>query len=231
MKTSKGAIFLPGDSLPIPPGYKVIGSFSEVRGKHVICTTITLVSIKGTTIKLVPLKGVYIPNIGDKVIGIAKHISVDHCIFDINSPYPAILQINGFPTKSQSRIDMREQFTVGTVIYGEVKGKFGPYISLTLQGPELGILSKGFVLEISPVKIPRFVGKRGSMINMIKDMLKCNILVGMNGRVWIESDEYEIIKIIREVIDKIERESHVSGLTDRVKNLIAARLKELGVSK
>ncbi len=54
------------------------------------------------------------------------------------------------------------------------------------------------------------------MISMIKNATDCRMVVGQNGLVWIDGEpEKEIIAV--KAIRKIEAESHVSGLTERIK--------------
>jgi exosome complex RNA-binding protein Rrp4 len=68
-------------------------------------------------------------------------------------------------------------------------------------------------------KVPRIIGKRGSMVGMIKRATDCNIVVGQNGRVWLNgAPEMEVIAI--NAIKMIELHSHESGLTDRVKGYL-----------
>jgi exosome complex component RRP4 len=70
---------------------------------------------------------------------------------------------------------------------------------------------------MSPAKIPRLIGKKSSMINMIREKLGIKIIVGRNGRVIAFTDDLNKIEILKKIIEKIELESHTSGLTDRIK--------------
>ena len=65
--------------------------------------------------------------------------------------------------------------------------------------------------------MPRLIGKKGSMINMIKDKTGCKIVVGQNGLVWVKGKQ-EMEQIVKDTIKLIEKEAHTSGLTDRIKN-------------
>ncbi|MFQ5976358.1 MAG: KH domain-containing protein, partial [Candidatus Hydrothermarchaeales archaeon] len=75
------------------------------------------------------------------------------------------------------------------------------------------------ILEISPAKVPRVIGKKNSMISMIKRETGCQIVVGQNGKVWVDGKE-ESVNIVAETIKKIEKEAHTPGLTNRVKDMI-----------
>ena len=75
------------------------------------------------------------------------------------------------------------------------------------------------LIYITPTKVPRLIGKKGSMINMIKDETKCDIIVGQNGVVWVKG-EPEMERVAEKVINMIEDQAQTSGLTDRVRNML-----------
>ena len=53
------------------------------------------------------------------------------------------------------------------------------------------------------------------MVSLIKNATGCKIIVGQNGVVWLQGEPMsEVIAI--QAIKKIEEESHISGLTERV---------------
>jgi exosome complex component RRP4 len=88
-------------------------------------------------------------------------------------------------------------------------------VELTLNDRKLGVLKTGRVIEISHTRVPRLIGKGGSMISMLKRELNCNIFVGQNGRIWINGSA-EDMDLALKIILLIEKEAHTSGLTDRV---------------
>jgi len=92
---------------------------------------------------------------------------------------------------------------------------------LTIKGPGLGKISNGRVVQIAAAKIPRLIGRKGSMISMLKRETGCQITVGQNGiaLVWGKSPEAEELAV--EAIYMVEREAHTRGLTDRIREMIA----------
>src|SRR5438552_17910304 len=52
---------------------------------------------------------------------------------------------------------------------------------LTAKGPGLGKVSTDRVVEISDAKIPRLIGRRGSLFRMLKQEKRCQITVRHNG--------------------------------------------------
>jgi exosome complex component RRP4 len=81
----------------------------------------------------------------------------------------------------------------------------------------MGKFKGGIIVDIAPTKVPRLIGKKGSMINMIKDKTKCKIVVGQNGLVWVKGDE-DMEQLTKNIIHLIEAEAHTSGLTNKIKN-------------
>ena len=53
------------------------------------------------------------------------------------------------------------------------------------------------------------------MIAMLKSETNCNIFIGQNGRVWLTGKDKNLDLAVS-TIQKIENESHISGLTDRI---------------
>jgi len=88
-------------------------------------------------------------------------------------------------------------------------------VELTLSDQRLGVLKSGRILEISPAKVPRLIGRGGSMISMLKNETKCNIFVGQNGTIWINGKEKDM-NLAAKAIMIIESEAHLDGLTDRI---------------
>ncbi len=83
-------------------------------------------------------------------------------------------------------------------------------------------LNGGQIIEIQPIKVPRVIGKKGTMISMIKKYTGCRIIVGQNGRIWIDGNTDGVEKATR-AIRKIEAEAHTKGLTIRIEKLLKNR--------
>ncbi|MEM0504141.1 MAG: KH domain-containing protein, partial [Archaeoglobaceae archaeon] len=71
-------------------------------------------------------------------------------------------------------------------------------------------------------RVPRVIGKKGSMIKLIKSELDVQIVVGQNGLIWLNGDRKKV-SLAEEVIYLIEEEAHTEGLTDRVAEFIRRR--------
>src|SRR2546427_105524 len=86
---------------------------------------------------------------------------------------------------------------------------------------QLGIRNEheGLVSEIPPTKVPRVIGKQGTMVSMIMDLTGCRIYVGQNGRIWLDGDDRSAA-IATMAIRLIEERAQAVGLTEAVRELI-----------
>ncbi len=207
-------LVVPGELLAEDDYYPGRGTFED-DGK--ICSKLLgLVSLRNKKISVIPLKSKYLPKKGDVVIGKIDDVRFSMWGVDINSPYSGILpasEVFGREKKELSRV-----FDIGDVLFlrivdvDEVKK-----VKLGLKGRGMGKFKGGVIVDIAPTKVPRLIGKKGSMINMIKDKTGCKIVVGQNGLVWVKGKE-DMEQIVKNIIKLIEKEAHTSGLTDRIKN-------------
>jgi exosome complex component RRP4 len=98
---------------------------------------------------------------------------------------------------------------------------------LTVREPGLGKIMRGQLVEITTTKIPRVIGRKGSMVSMIKRETGCQITIGRNGLILISGNTPEDERLAVMALHKVEEESHTSGLTDRVTEML--RKKKVGV--
>lgn len=175
-------------------------------------------------INVIPLAGKYIPAPGDNVVGVVKDITFSNWIVDINSPYDGLLHISEFPKRIDAE-EMSKYLRIGSSIMTKVKDVDPTMkVELTLNDRKLGKITIGQVIEISHTRVPRLIGKGGSMIGMLKKEVNCNIFVGQNGRIWINGGADDMDLALR-TIYLIEKEAHTNGLTDRI---VAFLKKEKG---
>jgi exosome complex component RRP4 len=91
---------------------------------------------------------------------------------------------------------------------------------LTIREPGLGKIMRGQLFEVTPTKIPRVIGRQGSMVGMIKKETGCQLTIGQNGWILISGRSPNAERLAILALQKIEAESHTSGLTDQVNALI-----------
>jgi len=230
-------IFVKPRELVVPGTLLAQGSFKAGRGtfregNRIYSTVIGLVEIRGDIIRVIPLEGPYIPEVGDNVLGKIVDVKFSTWTVDIGAPYQATLRVQDALEEriDLMKTDLRKIYDIGDIIYAKVKA-FNEInqIDLMTKGMPFkgGPLRGGQLVTITPSKVPRLIGKGGSMINMIKKLTETRIIVGQNGWVWVSGKSDELEKLAIEAILKVDRESHTQGLTDRVKEYLLSRLKEL----
>jgi exosome complex component RRP4 len=184
---------------------------------------IGVIDVRDSKKTFTPLEGAYIPKPGDLVIGIIIGVGVTNWMVDINSPYTAVLNIQDVLGRPYNPVtdDLNRILSVGDYILAKVAAfdrTRNPL--LTIQGEGLGKITEGKVVEVKPTRVPRLIGKKGSMINMIMEETGCDIVVGANGRVHIKCPDPDKESIVLLAIKVIEREPHRKGLTEYVRRLI-----------
>jgi exosome complex component RRP4 len=165
---------------------------------------------------VVPFSQKYSPKRGDMVIGQIRDFKHPFWIVDIFAASPAFLYVKDTNIR-ESRMDQANStFKPGGWILAEVS-ELTDRVKISMRSREARVLEGGRFATVSPSKIPRVIGKKGSMIKIIQDKTGCRIKTGQNGLIWIEGGKADLaIKVIQ----KIEREAHISGLTDRVIELL-----------
>ena len=174
----------------VVPGDKIVeGNFrllmNAIRsGNSIFATRIGIAEVGRDGIKVIPLSGVYIPRVNDIVIGkIIDHSSLSWEV-DINSCFSAHLPAQDVFGRdfSPARDDMGRQLAIGDLISSRIMAfdrTRDPM--LTIQDKDLGKIPRGEFLKISATRVPRLIGKRGSMIQMIEQATQTRVLIGQNG--------------------------------------------------
>ncbi|MFQ6118407.1 MAG: exosome complex RNA-binding protein Rrp4 [Methanosarcinales archaeon] len=208
----KNFIVIPGELLS--EDVRRAGNGTYIENNKVYSSIYGLANVRNK-IRVQPLSGKYIPSPGDVVIGIITDITFSNWIVDINSPYEGLLHVSEYPRKIEYE-DLSKYIRIGELILVKVKDVNSTMkIELTLRDRDLRILRGGRVVEISYTKLPRVIGRNGSMISLLNRELNCNILVGQNGRIWIKGSDVDMSIAIK-AIQKIEKEAHTPGLTNRI---------------
>ena len=223
----KRQLVLPGDLLA--EGDYITGENTYKEDDKIYATRIGLVDYDNKRIYVVALKSFYIPAVGDTVIGKVTEVGMSSWTVDINAPYLATLRAADVLDRSfkPRKDELPSIFDVNDLIIAKIVSydrTCDPL--LTVREPGLGKISRGQVIEITPTKIPRVIGRKGSMVNMIKDETGCQISIGQNGLILINGKTPEDERIAIMAIRKIEEEAHTSGLTDRITEMIRRKKKE-----
>ena len=96
---------------------------------------------------------------------------------------------------------------------------------MSLKSRGLGKIEEGLVFEVNSNKVPRIIGKEGSMIKIIKDNTGCDITVGQNGMVLLKGDSVDAELFAKKAILFVAEKSYMSGLTEEVTKWFAEEKK------
>ena len=213
-----GELLAEGDYLPGENTYSENGKIYAER--------IGLVDSDNKKVNVVALRAFYVPKVGDTVIGTVIEVGFNGWTVDIKSPYTALLRASDVlsrPFKPQND-ELSAVLNTGDLIVAKIASYDRAHDpQLTVGEPGLGKITRGQIIRVTPTKIPRIIGRKGSMISMIKQETNCQIILGLNGVVLVTGKNPEDEAIAISAIRKIEEESHTSGLTDRITQLLKER--------
>ncbi|UCH72073.1 MAG: RNA-binding protein [Thermoplasmatales archaeon] len=202
------------------------GSGTFVEDGKIYSEIIGILSKSSKYINVVPIKGRYEPAKDDFIIGIVEEPMASSWLVDINAPYPALLHVNEVPWDVEfgetERYLNKGDCIMAKVLQVDQEKK----LQITLKDRNLYKMKGGFIMDVEPSRVPRVIGKKGSMISLLKKYTRCRIFVGKNGRVWIDGDGNDIAKVI-DMINKIEKESLSYGLTNKVEDILKKDSKEV----
>jgi exosome complex component RRP4 len=211
-----GEVIVTGDYRP--------GMFVQRRGNDMVALRIGLAEIVRNDVKVIPLSGAYIPRTEDMVVGKVVNVTGYGWEADINSCFVGYLpgQFVFGRDFSPSTHDLTTRFMVGDLMLAKIEAfdrTRDPQLSI--RGPGLGKIPQGEIVKITPMKVPRLIGKKGYMINMIAETSSCEIKVGQNGVVVIDGPPEGVRKAVQ-AIELIEHEAHTADLTTKVQQLLGA---------
>lgn len=213
-------LVVPGDILAEGMDYLPSGGCIR-ENENIVANHTGLVSLDNRFVRVIPLAGKYIPRAGDTVIGEIVDMSFSGWYLNINGPYEAALMVKDVAEFIERDADLAQFYNFGDIVITKVN-KVTRYsnINLTTKGPGLRKITGGKIITIASTKVPRVIGKQGSMVQMLKEKTNCNIVVGQNGIIWIEGKNPNDELMATEAILKIEQESHVDGLTEKMKEYL-----------
>ncbi len=211
---SERRIVIPGEEILSGDSY-LPGEGTEKIGQAIVAFRYGLAEETNKLVKVIPLSGVYQPRRGNVVIGKISNITFNGWLMDIGSPENSFLSVAEFPRfVHKSEID--SVMNIGDMAVAKIKDVNRKSVDLTMRLKGLGRIDDGIIIQVNPNKVPRIIGKEGSMINLIKEETGCNITVGQNGFIWIKGDSIDKELFSKRAIIFVTEKSFQSGLTEEV---------------
>ena len=203
----KGNNFLPGEG-------------TERMGDEIVAMKYGLAEESNKLVKIISLSGVYQPRRGNVVIGKVVRVNFNGWFMDINASEDAFLSLAEVP-RYVNKDGLEEVMDMGDLVIAKIWNINKRGIDLSIKSRGLGKIEEGIIVKINSNKVPRVIGKEGSMIKLIKDETNCNITVGQNGLIWIQGNKVEDELYAKKAILFVTEKSFVEGLTDKVKKWFA----------
>ncbi len=202
------------------------GRGTFIEDGRIISGKLGILNANSNYINVIPLKGRYEPTVDDFVIGVVEEALSAGWLVDINAPSPAFLHVNEVPWDiefgdTEKYLNRGDSIMAKVTQIDELK-KF----QITLKDRNLYKIKGGHIIEVEPSRVPRIIGKKGSMIALIKKYIRCRIFVGQNGKIWVDGDT-ESIERVSQTIHKIESEAITFGLTNRIEELLKKDAKDV----
>ena len=210
-------LVLPGDE--IAAGGLKPGPGTYRTGGRVYANVLGLLQRRPPVVRVLPLSGRYVPKPGDVVVGTVADVQTTFWLLDIAAPRWAPLHVSGTPWKVEQG-ETAQYLRVGDSVVVAVESLENTgRIGVTMLGEGLGKLEGGALIPISAAKVPRVIGRGGSMIDSLSRLTGCKIVVGQNGRVWVDGPADGILRV-RKALDMIDSDGQRPGLTERVQSYL-----------
>jgi exosome complex component RRP4 len=205
---------------------KKAGQGTFIENGKIYAEILGVLNADSEHINVIPLRGRYDPIQGDFVIGIVIEAMASSWLVDINAAYPALLHVNEVPWDVEFGETERYLNTGDTVMAKVLQVDQEKKLQITLKDRNLYKVKGGNLISVEPSKVPRIIGKKASMISIIKKYTRSRIFVGQNGRIWIEGEGQDVQKAI-EIIELIQKEALSYGLTNKIEDLLKKDSKEV----
>ncbi len=207
----QGEEFLPGDG-------------TRREDKDVVAGKYGLAEISDKLVRVIPLSGTYTPRRGNVIIGTIVNMNYRGWVVDFGAHNNGFLNVSEYP-RFINKGELKEYLDFGDVVCAKVFSADENSVDLSVKLRGFGRLNGGQLIEVNPHKVPRIIGKEGSMVHLIKGATGCEITVGQNGIIWVKSDKIENELNAKKIVKFISDNSYLSGLTEKVEEYITKDLK------
>ncbi len=219
---SRKKYVIPGDVITTGP-YRPEQNVALVDGKKIVSTAVGVTEIFDDSVRVIPLAGKYIPKINDLVVGmIVSHTSLSWEL-DINSHYVGFLPASDvFGRDFSAHADeLATKLKRGDLVAARIANfdrTRDPLV--TISDRDLGKIESGELVKMSPNKVPRLIGKRGSMIQVIESATNAVITIGMNGWIIVACDDTDGLLKAKKAIKMVDDMTLTLNLTEQVKEML-----------
>ena len=214
-KISTRKIIIPGETIVSGNNF-LPGEGTEKSGEEILALKYGIVEESNGLVKVIPISGVYYPRRGNVVVGKVENVTFNGWVIDIGAPENAFLSLMEVP-RYVNKDEIEDVMNIGDAVVAKIWGINKRGIDLSIKTKGLGKVDEGIIIKVNSNKVPRIIGKEGSMINLIKNETGCNITVGQNGLIWVRGEKIDDELFAKKAILFVAEKSFVIGLTEEVK--------------
>ena len=201
-----GKEFLPGD-----------GAYRD--GDDIVASRYGIANIFEKHVRVVPVSGAYYPRRGNTIIGTIVDITFNGWLIDFGGAQNAFLPVAEVP-RYVNKNEMAEFLDFGESVIVKVWDVKSRGVDASMKMRGFGKIDGGMIIAIGPNKVPRVIGREGSMVKMIKGATGCDVTVGQNGKVWIHGKDTDSEVATRKIVEYIADNATIAGLTEKVEKFI-----------
>lgn len=215
------SIVVPG-SVVDEKGYSGDNTVKAERG--IVSTRLGVSAFHGRKVSVIPHSGPYKPRKGDFVLGVVVGYKRNGWDVDLGTASKAFLPASeaGIGRRFDPRRDeLNKILRIGDVISAKIiQASRLRYPLLTMKERNLHKITDGVFRKVTVAKIPRIIGKKGSMLKVLKDSgFIQEILVGQNGVIGIIRPKESYGKV-EAALDLIVEKTYARGLTEGVAEIL-----------
>ena len=213
-KATKRKVVVPGEVIVSGEDY-LPGEGTRRVGDNIVASRFGLAEEAGRVVRIIQIFGAFVPRRNNVVIGRVTDITFSGWLVDIDSASNSFLSIEEAP-RFVNRHEMSDFLSIGDVVAAKIWSVKTKGIDIVLNGKGLGKLEGGFIFRIIPSRVPRVIGREGSMVNLIKERTGCSVTVGQNGWIWIKGPSIDAEIKARKAVEFVSEKVNVSGLTEKM---------------
>ena len=219
----KRQIVVPGETVVSGNEY-LPGDGAYRDGTDVVAGRYGIANIFEKHVRVVPVSGAYYPRRGNTLIATVVDITFNGWLLDFGGAQNAFLPVSEVP-RYVNKNEMAEFLDFGEAVIVKVWDVKSRGVDASMKMRGFGKIEGGMIIAIGPNKVPRVIGREGSMVKMIKGATGCDVTVGQNGKVWISGKDADMEVATRKIVEFIADNATITGLTEKVESFI----KELGL--
>jgi len=215
------SVIIPGEVLAEGMDY-LPGDNTYRENDKIYSKVLGLASVSGRVLKVTALAGPYVPKFEDKIICQVTDILMSGWRVNTNTAYSAVLNVKDATQRYiKKEEDLSKILAIGDYVVVKITQVTSQnLIDVTMKLPGLRKIEGGRIIKVNCQKVPRVIGKKASMISLIKEKTGCEITVGQNGLIWIKGTPEGEFKA-EQAIKMIENKSHYEGLTVKVEEFLS----------